>query len=287
MKKPSIKFLTALLVNLLISLKAQQIPSTPISFNALLNTGINGSLNGLEPIGNPDPHWTVTGPGANSSAAKVSASTGCSWAGNSTQFPFSQWIVPPALNCGGAWSNYNCQGGTDWTYDCAFWLPATPNPPIFRVELIVFADGWVEDIAVNGSMAYKSYYSPFSNHPNHMNQGMVFRWCSNWVIGLNHLTIHVKCDPATPGNCKHTGIKVESWGPGVNAYPAISGSTLVCAGLTNRLYSVPHQSLLGVPNGVAATFTWTKPAASWGSNNSTTSTLSATSGTNSGILYTK
>jgi hypothetical protein len=205
------------------------------------------------------------------------------WSGNqpSTNFPFNKWITVPATSCNGVDGEYSCVGG--WpggvTFRYKFNLPANT---LLHLKWSIWASDWVQNIMVNNKMAYDSKVSPTGFAWNRATP-VDFSWC-DFKAGYNEILVYVRTanwGPSTPAACRVVGLKVESWGCG--NVGSILGNTLVCAGTLNCYSATPHYVNLGYAQG---TYTWTKPPGWPGGpqNNSTSGTLCATSGTNSGVI---
>lgn len=248
---------------LLIFLAANKIYSQPItpaspSLNNLFNTGVTAGAGASLPVNTQDISWTCSSslfPGP--PAIVVSPPAGCFWGGTGI---IPQWIAPNLGLCsGGPPSQYVCPSNNsyDFYYTITFTMPI--GTPLY-INWAMKASGWIEDIVVNNTLAYKTYGNPSSpNPPFHGNTGINFKYCQGWstMSTTNTIMVHVMNSPTKPPFCPHTGLLIQNFTP-QNNYPNIIGNPIVCAGSTS-LFTVPTSTALGLPNPSAFTCTWTKP----------------------------
>jgi hypothetical protein len=160
-------------------------------------------------------------------AIKANLPPGISWCGEDqcpNSFP-NGWIS----------DNFGCNPNSDGYHQCSphptvvdryfrvqFILPANP---VLNLDWDICADDRVMGIYVNSSTPV---FIPSGT--NHMNAAFKFRWCLNWVQGLNTIIVHVRSSSG------HLGLKVKAWGDNpLN----VSGPSSVCQSSTGLIYSVP------------------------------------------------
>ncbi|MCU0359322.1 MAG: T9SS type A sorting domain-containing protein [Bacteroidia bacterium] len=275
----------SLILFLTIGLRAQNVPPQSSLLNYSLSTGIDrNNPNGFThyPIGTIDPFWTC-----NSGPTRVITEPGgCSWSQgfNSNNSAPGSWIAPASALCSGGSSGYiGCLTNQTYVYETTFTIPLNV---VFRINWSMWASDWIEEIFVNGKIAYKRNASFFSNPiPLHSNIGGInFQWCKDWNYGgLNKISVVVNSAGNQSPYCQYTGLKVTSWDD--PRYPLILGNTIVCPGSTN-IYTMATIASLSLTTPPTYNYAWQLPSGGWGGPNSTTNTLSVIAGTNSGIIYT-
>jgi len=127
------------------------------------------------------------------------------------------WITDPAINCGLVAGCYSCNASPP---DLYFKLTFNLTTPVLIINWQVNASDWVQDIRVNGIMAYTTNIVP-PGYPNQRGSAFNFNWCTNWKTGSNEIIVHVKVTPGYPSQCQHVGLLVHAW-PGTSC-SAISG----------------------------------------------------------------
>lgn len=306
-KRDAKTFILILLIICSGVIRAQPYNPMNTQYNYIYNTAVSAScpsvtsggatINTVMP-GTNDPNWmanTICAPGGPYAKVMFPPNSYCagsypfSGAINPTVFPFCGWITVPTASCGFVGSgSYSCApGGTvqDVYFNRAINVP-TNNPTPYMLRMSINASDWVQAIWINHVNSGATYTVWNSNSTSTVatsaaprNVAIELSTCT-FSSGLNYVIVHVKRMGSMPTACKYIGMAALCWAvPNYTTFT--TGPSTLCAGATS-LYAVPNATAMGFGPPMSTTYTWTKPP-TWGGS-STTATLSATAGTNSGII---
>jgi hypothetical protein len=280
--------------------KAQNLACVSATAQCATNTGValtpTNSCNMATLLpGATDPRWTVqtipyTGTATGGSCKVVSTaqsySFNCLGWSNPASNTQAAWITPSWFGCSSPTvvPSYSCITNppvTDLYYRLSFNLTI----PFLYINWQLMASDWVQDICVNSNIPI--YTTPAFNPPNYPNHRQVpisFQWCSNWKVGLNQITVHVKMNPSQANACKVGGLWVQSWSGCQPLSLSLQGPQFLCSGASGQ-YTAATQAAYGIPANVPTAYSWSIPSFWTGPNSNTyLKTVTPGSSASAGII---